>query len=411
MTAHIAIVGSGPSGCFLAQALLKSAPDLNVDLIDSLSVPYGLVRYGVAADHQGTKTITRQFERLFERQGAQFIGNLTIGKDVSLAELREAYDVVVLAAGLAGDKSLGIPGEELEGVIGAGAFTRALYDHPDAGALPDINGDVIIMGNGNVAIDILRLLAKTPDELAGSDLGPSSTNWLASRELTSLTIVGRSSAAQAKFDPVMIRELGKLAGVKVNIEPTQPSADAIEQKKLAALDVISGLAHGPLSLNFRFGLTPLKIDGNNGHVNTLQLQTPDRDKVTLPCDGLITAIGFQDAGVLPRDALIDRAVDIASGKIEPGLYTTGWFRRGPVGTIPDNRADAKNLAVLIMDELGPARAEKPGASAIPANIKTVGYKAWKQIDAAELATPNPERCRVKISNRFDMLRIADQELE
>ncbi|MGR3661885.1 MAG: FAD-dependent oxidoreductase [Paracoccaceae bacterium] len=411
MTAHIAIVGAGPSGCFLAQALLKAMPNLNVDLIDSLPVPYGLVRYGVASDHQGTKAITRQFERLFERQGARFIGNMTIGRDISLAELRKAYDVVVLASGLAGDKSLGIPGADLAGVIGAGAFTRALYDHPDADALPEIKGNVVIMGNGNVAIDILRLLAKTPDELAGSDLGLIASDWLSNCEITSLTIVGRSSAAQAKFDPVMIRELGKLAGVQIKVEDTDIGTNHSEQKNLSALANIANLDSGDLPVSFRFGLTPIQIDGEDGHVTGVQFQTSDSVCISLPCDAFITAIGFQDAGLLNRDTLIDRAIDITSGRMEPGLYATGWFRRGPRGTIPENRADAKNLAALIVDEVQSLVSTKPGSSALAAKVETVDYDGWKKIDAAELAAPNKTRCRAKIETRSEMLNIARTKQE
>ena len=162
MSGKVAIVGAGPSGCYLAQALLKAAPELEVDLIDALPVPYGLVRYGVAADHQGTKAVARQFARVFERQGAQFWGNVALGREVTLEALQGAYDAVVLAAGLAGDRRLGVPGDDLPGVHGAGRLTRALYEHPEAEALPALGAHPLIVGNGNVAIDLLRLLAKAP---------------------------------------------------------------------------------------------------------------------------------------------------------------------------------------------------------------------------------------------------------
>ena len=294
------------------------------------------MKRAVRASHQGTKTITRQFERLFERQGARFLGNLTVGKDVSLVELREAYDAVVLASGLAGDRRLGIPGEELQGVVGAGALTRALYEHPDAEALPDLGPRVIIMGNGNVAIDLLRLLAKTPDELHGSDLGEVPSHWLEQTGITDIDIVGRSSAAKAKFDPVMVKELTKLSGVAIRVLDAGDSDDEDGAKKIAALNAVNGHGIGPRRMTFRFGMTPVALMGEGGGVNEATFRTATGETVTLPCDAFLTAVGFEAAGYLPRDLLIDGAHDHEAGVIADGLYATGWFRRGPRGTIPQN---------------------------------------------------------------------------
>lgn len=411
MSGQIAIVGAGPSGCYLAQALLKSAPDLGVDLIDALPVPYGLVRYGVAADHQGTKAVIRQYERLFERQGARFIGNVAVGRDIALDDLRAAYDVVVLAAGLAGDRSLGIPGEDLAGVAGAGAVTRALYDHPDAGPLPALGRRVVIMGNGNVAIDLLRLLAKTPGELAGSDLGKTGSDWLASGGVEEITIVGRSPAARAKFDPVMIRELGKLSGVAIRVMGAGATDDPEGAKRIEALAAIDGHGPGPRRITFRFNLTPEAVEGE-GRVAAVRFRCPDGGAETLPCDLFLTAIGFQDAGVLGRDGLLAEAQDRDAGLIAPGLYATGWFRRGPTGTIPDNRADAQALAARILADL-PAlvRPGRPGAAAFAHLPGLVDYDGWRRIDAAETAHPPEGRIRAKIATRAEMLRLALQEKE
>ena len=405
MTAQVAIVGAGPSGCFLAQALLKSAPDLGVDLIDALPVPYGLVRYGVAPDHQGTKAVIRQYARLFERQGARFIGNLAVGRDVTLDDLRAAYDVVVLAAGLSGDRKLGIPGEDLPGVAGAGAVTRALNDHPDAGPLPALGPRVVIMGNGNVAIDLLRLLAKTPEELAGSDLGQRGTDWLACGGVEEITIVGRSPAARAKFDPVMIRELGKLSGVVIRVEDAGTSDDPDGAKKIEALAAIDGHGTGPRRVTFRFGLTPEAVEGA-GRVTAVRFSANADGTLTLPSDLFLTAIGFEDSGSLDRAALLAGAEDVGAGVVAPGLYATGWFRRGPTGTIPDNRADAQALAARILADL-PAlsQAERPGRAAL-AHLDIVDYDGWKRIDAAETATCPDARSRAKITARGEMLRLA-----
>jgi ferredoxin--NADP+ reductase len=400
----VAIVGSGPSGCYLAQALLKARPDLKLDLIDRLPVPYGLVRYGVATDHQGTKAVIRQFERLFERQGAGFIGNLCVGEDVTLDELRAAYDAVVLAAGLATDRRLGIPGEDLAGVAGAGAVTRALNEHPDAPPLPPLGRHVVVMGNGNVAIDLVRLLAKTADELAGTDLGPVPTAWLTAGHVASVDIVGRSPAAQAKFDPVMVKELHRLAHATIRVDDPGTADDPDGRKKLDSLAAIDGIAHGPRRLTFRFGLTPIALDGADGHVTAARFRDASGAEVTLPCDTFLTAIGFDTCANLSRDALLAAAPDREAGHLAPGLYATGWFRRGPRGTIPDNRADAQGLAARILADLGDGD-EGGGKPGLPASGR-VDYAGWKRIDAAEVAGAAPDRCRRKVADRQAMLDLA-----
>lgn len=406
MTGKIAIVGAGPSGCFLAQALLKDAPELEVDLIDALPVPYGLVRYGVAADHQGTKGVIRQFARVFERQGARFFGGVMVGRDVSLDDLRAAYDTVVLAAGMPVDNRLGIPGDDLGGVYGAGRITRALYEHPDAEPLPSLGAHPLIVGNGNVAIDLLRLLAKTPDELAGSDLGAGPTGWLAASGIESITITGRSPAARAKFDPVMVKELAKLAGVSIEVIGAGESDDPAEQKRLDALAAIDGHGDGPRKISFRFGLTPAEIIGTEGSVSAMRFITPEGDE-TIACTSVLTAIGFGPAGELARDALLAEALDGEAGALTPGLYATGWFRRGPRGTIPDNRADAQALAKRILDELD-ADSAKTGRALFDALSGIVDYEGWRRIDAVETSGPPDGRCRAKITTRAEMARIANQ---
>lgn len=422
MSLQIAIVGAGPSGCYLAQALGKLRDDLTIDLIDRLPVPYGLVRYGVAPDHQGTKAVIRQFARLFEREGVGFVGNLRIGNpehgaDLTLDELREIYDVVVLATGLSADRTLGMPGEELEGVHRAGTLTRHWNDHPDeAGSVPDLGQRVVIVGNGNVAIDILRILAKEPHEFHGSDFADHHTDRLAGCGVRSIDIVGRSPAAHAKFDPVMIRELGKLAGVKIAVADLDAPAEG-DDKRLAALGEIDG--HGaddaPRAVTFRFGWAPERATGSDGRVRAAHFhKVGGGGELVLPCDSLITAIGFADDRAMDRDGLLARAADADAGAVEPGLYLAGWFKRGPRGTIPENRADAQALAKRIAADLeatAPAGG-KPGATALRTRFDTVtDYEGWLRIDATETAGTPEGRTRRKLTRVEDMLAAARKPLE
>ena len=409
MTGQIAIVGAGPSGCYLAQALLKARPELTVDLIDRLPVPYGLVRYGVAADHQGTKGVIRQFARLFERQGARFFGNLAVGEAMTLDDLRAAYDGVVLAAGLPEDRRLGVPGDDLDGVIGAGRLTRALYEHPDAVDLPEIGSRPLIVGNGNVAVDLLRLLAKTPDELEGSDLGAGPTDWLKASAVEGITIAGRSPAARAKFDTVMIRELARLSGVSVRVVGLGESDDPDEAGKLQALAALDGHGEGPRRIIFRFDLRPLAIEGA-ARAEAVRFAGPEGEE-TIPCTSVLTAIGFGPAADLPRDAILSKARDAECGALGPGLYATGWFRRGPRGTIPENRADAQALAARMLADLNAVGwdPDKPGAEILKRLPDTTDYQGWTRIDAAETDSPPAGRCRAKIATREEMLRLAREK--
>lgn len=409
MTARIAIIGAGPSGCYLAQALLKAQPDLEVDLIDRLPVPYGLVRYGVAPDHQGTKAVTRQFARLFERQGARFYGNLAVNRQITLDELRAGYDAVVLSAGLPGDRRLGIPGDDLQGVFGSGALTRALNEHPDAEELPVLGPHPLIIGNGNVAIDLLRLLAKLPHELEGSDIGAEVGEWLGDSGIASITIVGRSPAQDAKFDPVMIKELAKLAGVNIKIEGLPADAAEAEAKNVAALASIDGHGSGPRQITFHFGLTPVALAGEE-RVQNVTFRNPAGDDVTIACSSVVTAIGFQAEGALDRDALVATAEDAEGGRIAEGLYAAGWFRRGPRGTIPDNRADSQALAKRILDEIKPDPS-KPGRAVLAGLPDVVDYDGWQRIDAAETAAAPNGRCRAKITTRARMLALSNARKE
>lgn len=418
MTRKIAIVGAGPSGCYLAQALLKltkgDAPQ--IDMIDRLPVPYGLVRYGVAADHQGTKAVTRQFARLFERQGVGFVGNLSVGAggDLTLDELRAAYDVVVLAAGLSQDRKLGLEGEDLDGVIGAGQLTRCWNDHPDhAEETPAHGKRIVIVGQGNVAMDVLRILAKGAGEFEGSDLSDTHIDRIAAAGIERIDIVGRSPAHQAKFDPVMVKEIGKIAGLRFEVEDLSLSDGQTDPR----LDAVTGLesAEDPrCTVAFRFGWSPLRFAGEGGQVTQAQFaRTGGNDTLAIPCDAVISAVGFGDDGTLDRIALVEAATDIDSGRLAPGLYAAGWFRRGPRGTIPENRTDSQAVAEAIAADLADMPdTDKPGSAALWGRFDDLtDYADWQRIDAHEQANAATGRVRRKLASRQDMLKLALKAME
>lgn len=422
MSRKIAIIGAGPSGCYLAQALLKLEKTLEVDILDRLPVPYGLVRYGVAPDHQGTKAVTRQFARLFERQGVAFVGNLDIctgdhGGDISLDELRDLYDVTVLATGLSRDRALGVPGEELEGVIGAGTLTRHWNDHPDAHEQepPQAGTRVVVVGNGNVAMDVLRILSKGEGDYEGSDFGAHHAEHLAAAGIERIDVVGRSPAHAAKFDPVMVKEIAKTGGLAFRIEDQSLSDAAEDDPRLAALAHVRA-ASDPAphcEVVFHFGWAPVRFAGEDRLEAAHFARADGSDVLDLPCDMAVSAIGFCDDGRLDREALVEGATDLEAGRLAPGLYAAGWFRRGPRGTIPDNRTDSQAVAQAIVDDLeAMPDAEKPGRAALADRFDHLtDYEGWQRIDAAEREAVQEGRVRAKVRNRQEMLKLALNMME
>ena len=406
----VAIVGAGPSGCYLAQALRKQWTDARIDIIDRLPVPYGLVRYGVAPDHVGTKAVTRQFERLFERDGIDFYGNVTIGRDLSLDDLRKAYDVVVLATGLSKDRLLGIPGDSLPGIYGAGAVTRRFNDHPDEDELTlDLGQRTVIIGQGNVGIDVLRLLSKPIEAFEGSELSQAAFDACRKYPLQRIDIVGRSQAAEAKCDAAMVRELGQLDGISFHFAEMLPEPGVADSKDARLrlepfheLAARKSLDNDCCEVHFHFGWTPEQVSGES-RVAAVTFQG-DKGSLKLPADSVITAIGFTNEGSDTSEAWEPDK----EGRIDVGLYCTGWFRRGPRGTIPENRQDARVVAATIIADSDKIKFGRAGFSELPRDVvdRATDFVGWKHIQKVETAEAPADRSSRRISNLARLLQIA-----
>ncbi|HMN77846.1 MAG TPA: FAD-dependent oxidoreductase [Burkholderiaceae bacterium] len=404
---HFAIVGSGPAGCYLADQLQRLAADATIDVVERLPVPFGLVRYGVAPDHQGTKAVVRVLDKVLGRDRIGFVGNVEVGRDVSLDELMGLYDAVVVATGAPLDRGLGIAGESLPGVLGSGAFVGWYNAHPDWRAPPPAAvRSAVVIGNGNVAIDVVRVLAKEPAEMAGSDVDPGAQVHLAALPIEAIHIVGRRGAAGAKFTQHELAELGTLARARVSIaDPAALIGDTPE------LDVLRGFAAGgpgrestPVSIVFHFGLTPAAFVGD-GALEAVRFSRAGGDTVDLPAQLAVTCIGYESVAC---DRLAPGSGRFANdeGWIAEGLYVTGWAKRGPSGTIPTNRSEAQQVAKRVVAEtIDHGRAGADGLAALLAvrGVQRIDCAAWRRIDAAEQARAASDRCRHKFDTVAGML--------
>lgn len=400
---RIAIVGSGPAGCFSAQALRRAFPAAEIDVIDELPTPYGLVRYGVAADHQGMKSVARQFDRLFTEERVRFHGNVRIGADVPLPVLREQFDAVVIATGMHADPLLPVPGGDLDGVHGAGRITRLLNTHPDETDLVSLGTDVVVVGQGNVAMDVVRLLARDGEGLTGSDVSDAALTALAG-DVRTLHVVGRSAVPHAKFDPAMVREIAGLPGIRHVVHGLDELPANARDARVDAVHALAAASAAPgaarLTVEWRFGLTPAAVLGDES-VEGMEFDAGGGARVTIPATGVITAIGF---GTDPG-ALVDPGSH-PDGRAEPGLYVAGWLRHGPRGSIPDQRLDARALARLVADDIAAGLVEPGRGSGWVPTRGEVDFDGWRRIDLRERLGAAPDREREKLPTRAEQLETA-----
>jgi ferredoxin--NADP+ reductase len=393
----IAIVGSGPSGMYCAEALLRGGPDIRVDVIDRLPTPFGLVRGGVAPDHQSTKGVARLLDRTLAKPEVAFFGGVELGRDVTLAELRDRYDAVVIATGASRDRSLDVPGETLSGVVSSGRFVGWYNHHPDHADVELRNvRTVVAIGSGNVALDVARILAKCSAEFAGSDLAPEVSAELASTSIERIHVVGRSAAAHMKFTEAELLEFSELA----RAYPTLGAGGdltGLDGKVPAALRAIVAAADArkPIEIRFEFGLVPIAFEGA-GHLERVRFRAPDGSETIRDADVAVTCIGYEaHAGEL---TLENGALRNADGKIDAGLYAVGWAKRGPSGTIPTNRSEAQLVAKVVLAET--TASTKPGRLALEAllhgrGVARIDYDGWRRIDSSEVERSEDARARHK----------------
>ncbi len=405
---HIAIIGSGPAGCYLADSLLRLIPDASIDIFERLPVPFGLVRYGVAPDHQGTKAVARVLDRVLSRDRVSFFGNVEVGRDLRLEELMSLYDVVALATGAARDRRLNIPGEELPGVLGSGAFTGWYNGHPDSHP-PAIDGvqSAVIIGNGNVAVDVARVLAKSAAELAGSDLSPEVTSWLETQPLETIHVVGRRSAADAKFTQHEVAELGTLQRACPIVQDSTALAGNSAMVETLRSFAQNKSRRASVTIYFHFNLTPIAFLGDD-RLSAVQFRSADGALSEIPAQLAITCIGYETrpcCTATPANGVFTNE----EGRIKNRLYVVGWAKRGPSGTIPTNRAEAQLVAQKIAQEVPDS--VRPGTAGVllllsQRQVGWVDYSGWRRMDAAELARAGDGRCREKFTTVTKMLEAA-----
>ncbi len=434
MPLKVAIIGSGPAGYYTAEAVIKSNPDAEVDIIDRLPTPYGLIRAGVAPDHQSIKAVTRRFEATHKDGDVAFFGNISIGDAIGIADLRTLYDAVVLATGAPGDRPLGIAGETKTGVIGAAAFVGWYNGHPDfADLAPPLECEhAVVIGNGNVAIDVARVLMKTPDEMASSDLARPAAELIHKSPLKSVTIVGRRGPLDSSFTTKELGELGELQDTAAIAAPSDmPPAGAEDAVDPGLRKVIVHLrkfaensdSQKPKRINFRFYARPVEIAGDTKteHIRLERTKVENGKAVgtgemdDLPCGLIVSCIGYRTSPIagVPFDNDQGRFMNV-DGLIEPpagahgGLYCVGWARRGPTGTIGTNRPDGYAIAESIMAH--PSGGTHEGRASLGKliadnDLYAVSFAGWKNIEAAEVANARSGAPREKFVRVRDMLKV------
>ena len=439
---RVAVIGSGPAGIYAADALAKSDADVTVDILERDPAPYGLIRYGVAPDHPRIKEIVKALRKTMANPAIRFIGNVAYGIDLKLADLRQFYDAVIFATGARSDKSLDIPGVDLPGSHGAADFVSWYDGHPDVPREWPLTAEsVAVLGAGNVALDVARVLAKTADELSTTEIPDNVYEGLAANRAKDVHIFARRGPAQVKFTPMELRELGHSPNVDVIVHPEgfdldEGSMEAIRATKSVKLVVdrlqnyvASEPAGKPHRLHIHFCHSPTEVLGDD-HVTGLRTERTELigdgnvrgtgEYTDWDVQAVYRAIGYLSSplsdvpfdhrkGVVPNDG--GRVLDL-DGDALPGAYVTGWIKRGPVGLIGHTKSDAAETVAKLLDDASTLTApEDSDPEAVTTHLAERGvayttWEGWELLDAHELTLGEAEgRERKKVVPREDMVRI------
>ncbi len=451
---RVAVVGSGPSAFYAVEALFQvGGLRVRVDMIDRLPAPYGLVRGGVAPDHQKIKTVVRVYEKVAAHPGFRFFGNVRLGRDVQVDDLTMRYDQLVYAVGNESDRRMGIPGEDLAGVHSATSFVGWYNGHPDhRDRLFDLAAAtrVAVVGNGNVAMDVTRILVKDPAELVETDIAAPALEALRHSRVREVVLLGRRGPAQAAFSPKEIAEIGDLRGVDLVVAAEDAALDEASrrwleqgaprsaQKNAHYLEERSRRGEGSAArkVRCRFFLSPVEAVGQDGRVRALRLE---RNALVAAEDGeprargtgevetlevqlVLAAIGYRGvpipgvpfderAGIIPNAG--GRVLDPRTGAAVPGQYVVGWAKRGPTGLIGTNSPDSKATVEVMIEDLRGARAPAlpaDDAESLPRLLRArgvdfVSYEDWQRLDRHEVERGQPVgKVREKLTSVEDMMR-------
>jgi ferredoxin--NADP+ reductase len=429
---RVAVVGSGPAGFYAAGALLSADVPAQVDMFERLPTPWGLVRLGVAPDHPKLKTVSKAFERIAERPGFRFLGNVEVGRDIAHDDLVRLYDAVVYAVGAQTDRRLGIPGEDLPGSWAATEFVAWYNAHPDYQGLDfDLNVErAVVIGVGNVALDVARMLALTPEELGPTDTADAAIAAICGASIREIVVVGRRGPAQAAFTTPELAELGELAGADVIVDPADlEGATPTGTNSERNLDVLREFAARapsgkPKRVVLKFFRSPVAIHGVD-RVESVELaenvldedsrpvQTDVRE--TLSCGLVFRSVGYRGVA-LPGVPFDERGgvIPNESGRVAPGVYVAGWIKRGPTGVIGTNKKDATETVERLLDDLRAAPRKSATAQDVDAllderSVRRVVYAGWLAIDEAERGAGEPlGRPRVKLATWDELLAASER---
>lgn len=429
---HVAIVGSGPAGYYSAEALQKALGDeVRIDMIDRLPVPYGLIRFGVAPDHQSIKAVSKRYEKVALSPGVRFVGNVCVGPDIGITELLGLYDSVILATGAPDDRPIGIAGDDLPGVVGSAAFVGWYNGHPEFADLDpplDVPAAAVI-GNGNVALDVARILSKTPAEFAGSDIVGHAFEALGNSAIRDIHLLGRRGPHQIAMTPKELGELGHLEEASPRVDPADfppetedATLDPGLRKSVSHLREFARLAGGKRkTVHFDFFARPVRIEGEGKAervvVERTRLDDAGRavgtgETYEVPAGLVVSCIGYKTPPIegVPYEDRLGRFAN-EGGLIADGLYCVGWARRGPTGTIGTNRPDAYEVADRIAASFAGGASEKAGADGLDRLLAERGadivdFEDWARIEAAETRRARPGNPREKFVAVADMLNAA-----